>query len=147
MEEIMEISREGFQVVSAELLRKAYRLNVPTATIWPNSICFSKASLVALNNCERIRLEVNTAKRCLLVVPVTEKDRDNVRWVKSSKELATRKMECLAFTKQLYESWEWDSLLAYRTNGRLVSIDKKVMLLFDFNSPQSWVFKDKERAI
>ena len=147
MEEIMEISREGFQIVSGDLLRKAYRLNVPMATIWPNSICFSKASLVALNNCERIRLEVNTAKRCMLVVPVTEKDRDNVRWVKSSKEPVTRKMECMGFTKQLYENWGWDKHLAYRTNGCLVSIDRKVMLLFDFSAPQSWVFRDKERAI
>ena len=147
MEEIMEISREGFQIVSGDLLRKAYRLNVPMATIWPNSICFSKASLVALNNCERIRLEVNTGKRCLLVVPVTEKDRDNVRWVTTGKDPATRKMECMGFTKQLYDNWGWDLQLAYRTNGRLVSIDRKVMLLFDFSAPQSWVFRDKERAI
>ena len=102
-ETIQEISREGFQVVSGEMFRRALRLSAPTATIWPNRISFSKAALAALNNCERVRFEVNAPKRCLLVVPVTEKDKDNVRWTKNSKEPAVRMIECLAFTKQLYE--------------------------------------------
>lgn len=146
MEEIMEISLDGFQVVSGEMLRKPYRVNAPTVTLWPNSIRFNKASLVALNYCERIRLEVNSAKRCMLIVPVTEKDRDNVRWVKSGKDSTTRKMECTGFVKQLYDCWGWKNHLSYRTSGRLVSADKKVMLLFDFSSAESWVYKPKKKA-
>ena len=145
-EAIQEISRDGFQVVSGEMFRKSFRVSAPTATVWTNKISFSKATLVALNNCERVRFEVNAAKRCLLVVPVTEKDKDNVRWTKNSKEPAVRMIECLAFTKQLYDSWGWNSDLTYRTTGRIVSADKKVMMLFDFNNAESWKYKEKAKA-
>jgi len=145
-EAIQEISRDGFQVVSGEMFRRAFRISAPTATIWPNRISFSKAALVALNNCERVRFEVNAAKRCMLVVPVTEKDKDNVRWTKNTKDPAVRMIECLAFTSQLYESWNWKNELAYRATGRIVSSDKKVMLLFDFSDAESWKYKEKEKA-
>ena len=82
----------------------------------------------------------------MLVVPVTEKDKDNVRWTKNSKDPAVRMIECVAFTSQLYESWHWENELAYRATGRIVSSDKKVMLLFDFSDAESWKYKEKEKA-
>ena len=144
--EIQEISKEGFQVVSGELFQRVPRMGQPMATLWPNSISFSKAALQALNMCERIRVEVNPTKRCILIVPVTEKDKDNVRWLKTRKEPAARKIECTAFTSQLYDSWGWKKDLAYRVSGRIVTAEKKVMLLFDFSMPESWKFKVKAKA-
>lgn len=145
-DEIQEISKEGFQVVSGEMFRRVLRLGKPTVTIWPNCISFSKAALQALNMCERIRIEVNTAKHCILIVPVTEKDKDNVRWLKGGKEPAARKIECTAFTSQLYNSWGWKKELAYRVIGRVVTAEKKVMLLFNFSMPESWRYKKKARS-
>ena len=145
-DEIQEISKEGFQVVSGELLRRSLHMGRPTATLWPNSISFSRAALQALNMCERIRIEVNLAKRCILIVPVTEKDKDNVCWIKTRKEPAAKKIECTAFTSQLYDSWGWKKDLAYKVTGRIVTAEKKVMLLFDFSMPESWKFKDKAKA-
>ena len=145
-DEIQEISKEGFQVVSGEAFRRVLRVGQPTATLWPNSISFSKAALQALNLCERIRVEVNLAKRCILIVPVTEKDKDNVHWIKTRKEPAARKIECAAFTSQLYDSWGWKKDLAYRVAGQIVTAEKKVMLLFDFSKPESWKLKDKAKA-
>lgn len=144
-DEIQEIDTDGFQVVSGDLFRRAYRTNLPAVTFWPNSISFSKASIVALNACERVRIEVNIQKRCLLIVPVTEKDKDNVRWLKHGKEPSAKKMECLGFTSHLYDSWGWKKDLAYRTVGRIVTMERKVMLLFDFTSPETWQFKDKSK--
>ena len=57
-ENMQEISLEGFQVVNASMFRRVSRPSAPTATIWPDSICFSKTALTLLNNCERIRIEV-----------------------------------------------------------------------------------------
>lgn len=145
-EEIQEISKEGFQVVSAELFRRVLRMAQPTVTLWPNSISFSKATLQALNMCERIRIEVNSAKRCVLLVPVTEKDKDSLRWIKTGKEPSARKIECTTFTSQLYDSWGWKKDRAYRVTGRIVTAEKKVMLLFDFSLPESWKLKDKVKA-
>ena len=144
-DDIREITMEGFQVVSGDLFRKNMRSNLPTVTFWPNSISFSKASLVALNACERIRIEINSQKRCMLIVPVTEKDKDNVRWLKRGKEPSAKKIECIAFTSQLYESWGWKKELAYRAVGQIVTADRKIMLLYDFSSPETWQFKDKTK--
>ncbi len=146
MEAIQEIDREGFQIVSGDLFRRPFRLSYPTVSIWPNRISFSKAALTALNNCERVRFEVNAAKRCMLVVPVTEKDKDNVRWLKGGAIPAVRMIDCFGFTRKLYDSWGWTQEYAYRTTGRIVSSDKKVMLLFDFSNAESWRHKTKSKA-
>ena len=143
IEEIREVSMDGFQVVSGDMFRSITRLNLPAITLWYNSISFSKASVVMLNNCERVRIEVNPKTRCILLIPVTSKDKDAVRWAKTGKEVQPRKIECLAFTSQLFDGWGWDRKRVYRTTGRIVSSDKKIMLLFDFSNPESWLMKEK----
>ena len=40
----------------------------------------------------------------------------------------------------------WNNDLGYRAIGRIVSSDKKVMLLFDFNNAENWKFKEKAKA-
>ena len=145
-EMIPEISREGFQVVSGDMFRHMQRISQPSVTLWYNSISFSKASILALNSCERIRIEVNSKTKCILIVPVTMKDRDNVHWVKNIKDPQARKIECKAFTSQLFDTWGWDRESVYRAVGRIVSSEKKVMLLFDFSEPESWPCKDKART-
>lgn len=104
---IPEISHDGFQVVSGEMFKHMQRISQPSATLWYNSISFSKASVQALNNCERVRIEVNPSTKCLLIVPVTIKDKDNIHWVKNVKDPQARKIECKAFTAQLFETWGW----------------------------------------
>ena len=143
IEEIREVSLDGFQVVSGDMFRNVTRLNIPTITLWYNSISFSKASVAALNNCERIRIEVNPKTRCILLVPVNVKDKDAVRWVKNGKEIQARKIDCIAFTSQLFDGWGWDRKRVYRTAGRIVSSDKKIMLLYDFSNPENWPMKEK----
>ena len=50
----------------------------------------------------------------------------------------TTKMECSLFARHLFTKWGWDDTYQYRTNGKLVKFDKKLMLLFDFNRPEIW---------
>ena len=99
-DEIQEINLEGFQVVSGDLFTNYTRTSNPTVTLWHNSLSFSKASLTLLNGCERIRVEINPNSKCLLIVPVTIKDKDNIHWVKGIKDPVPRKMECKRFTSQ-----------------------------------------------
>ena len=140
---MQEINIDGFQIVSSDLFRHSYRVSEPTITLWATSICFSKASVAALNSCERIHIEVNTAQRGLLIVPATINDKNSIVWLKKSKEPTSRKMECKPFTTQLYKLWGFQPERAYRTRGRLVTADNKVMILFDFSNPQSWIYKGK----
>lgn len=141
---IPEISMDGFQVVSGEMFTHIPRKSEPTCTLWSTSLGFSKMAVTALNGCERVRIEINPQKRCILVVPVTTKDKDGIRWIKSIKEPVARKIECKQFTAQLFSLWEWKEDYVYRSVGRVVSADQKVMMLFDFSEPESW--KSKEKA-
>lgn len=88
---IPEISFDGFQVVSGEMFRQISRTSQPTITLWYNSISFSKAAITALNNCERVRIEVNPNSRGILLVPVTTRDKDGVRWLTKVKNPQPRK--------------------------------------------------------
>ena len=143
---IQEISLDGFQVVSGEMFTNYTRTTNPTVTLWNSSLSFSKAALISLNGCERIRLEINPNTKCLLIVPVTTKDKDNVNWVKGIKEQVPGKMECKRFTAQLYKTWNLNPEFVYRTAGRVVTAKNKVMLLFDFNKAESWKLGTNSRS-
>lgn len=136
---------DGFQVVSGELFKQYQRTNIPSCTLWFNSISFNKASLNILNGCERIRIEVNINARGILIVPVTSRDKDGIKWTKNKKDPIPRKIDCTAFTKQLFDSWDWEKTFVYKAYGRIVTNDNKVMLLYEFSKPEKWELKDKSR--
>ena len=132
---INEISLDGFQVVRGMYFS---RMLEPSFTIWYSSVSFNLATFSALNNCESVSIMVNNNTRCVIIKPVPSKDRDAVSWQKPSENQTYKKLECSKFTHQLFDLWEWDKELHYRTNGRLVTVDKKLILLFDFTKPELW---------
>ena len=71
-------------------------------------------------------------------MPVSSQDRDSIRWTKGEREKFIRNMESKAFGEQLYRLWDLEPEYNYRAVGRLVSVNQKVMLLFDFNQPEWW---------
>lgn len=99
-----------------------------------------------MNCCERIRLEVHPQKKSLLAVPVTVKDKDSIIWRKNIKEYAPRRMESVRFSSQIYEIWGWDTSWVYRAVGHVVTVENKIMLLFDFSAPEQWKAKEKKTA-
>jgi len=56
-------------------------------------------------------------------------------------------MECRPLTSKLYSSWGLESDQSYRAYGRIVTADNKIMLLFDFRSPEHWKNKVKAEEI
>ena len=58
--------------------------------------------------------------------------------MKGEKEKFLRNLESKAFGEQLYQKWGLDTDYNYRTVGRLVTVNQKVMILFDFNHPEVW---------
>jgi len=139
---------EGFKVVSAEMFSNSLtqRNDAPMITLWVSHISFSKAAINALNNCERVLIKVNQEKRAILLIPVNVKDKDGIRWMKSGKSISGRRLECRPFMEQLYRSWNWDSDFVYRATGRIVVCEQKIMLYFDFSSPDSWIFRSRTKA-
>lgn len=138
METVTDISLEGFKVVSSDYFYAPTRMQVPTLTVWDGSIGFSRQDLAMLNNCENVMIQVNTESRKIIVIPSTSKDKDAVRWIKRTNPLEARKLTCKRLTDSLYSAWEWDINYIYRTTGKLVTANNKVMLLFDFSEPESW---------
>lgn len=146
-EEIQEIDISEFQIVSGDCFHGSYRLTLPLMTIWHRNISFSRAALSALNNCERVRIEVDSKSKRILVVPVTSADKDGVRWLVPGKVPDSRKLDCKDFTMELFRQWEWIPNRVYRTIGRLVKVDQKLMLLFDFTTCENWALKPKEKDV
>ena len=81
-----EINIEGFQVVKGDMFQVTYRRQAITLSIWNDEMSFSKAAIDALHGCERVRIEINPSSRNILIIPVTEQDKDNVRWAKASSD-------------------------------------------------------------
>lgn len=132
---ISDISLEGFQVVSGHYF---VRCNEPAMTLWQTAISFNAASFAALNNCDMVQILVNDKKRCIIVKPVSSKEKDALNWNKKSPKASHNRIECASFGRQLYEQWNFEPENRYRASGRLVQCDSKVMLLYDFSHPESW---------
>ena len=135
---IEEMTIDGFQIVSASMFHHPPRKCEATCTIWPTRISFHKLTLEKLHYCDYIKIQVNPTTKCLLLSPVTSSDKDSIRWVKGEKEKFLRNLESKAFGEQLYQKWGLDADYNYRTVGRLVTVNQKVMILFDFNHPEVW---------
>lgn len=91
--------------------------------------------------CEFVRIEINPNNKCLLVIPVTSKDKDSIRWIKGQKSFTVRNMESKNFGDLLYSTWGLNPECNYRTTGKLVSSKGKVMLLFNFSDAEMWKTK------
>lgn len=135
---IEEMTIDGFQIVSASMFHHPPRKCEATCTIWPTRISFNKLTLEKLHYCDYIKIQVNPTTKCLLLSPVTSSDKDSIRWMKGEKEKFLRNLESKAFGEQLYQKWGLDADYNYRTVGRLVTVNQKVMILFDFNHPEVW---------
>lgn len=140
---LAEISMDGFQVVSGEMFSHFPKISEASCTLWSTSISFSKSSIIALHSCEHILIRVNAKEKCILLSPAPSSDKDSISWLKDAKNLQAKKIDCKLFTSQLYKTWGFDETYCYRSYGRIVSVDNKVMLLFDFKKPESWKYQSK----
>lgn len=141
---IEEMSLEGFQIVNSNMFTHIPRKSDPTCTVWPTRISFNKLALEKLNFCEYVKIQVHPKTKHLLVMPVSSSDKDSIRWTKGAKEKVIRSMESKTFGEQLYQTWGLDPEYNYRSVGRLVSVNQKVMMLFDFREPEMWKNKTPE---
>lgn len=132
---IRDISMDGFQVIRGRYFSRQLE---PALTRWNTSISFNIPAYTALNNCESIQLLVNPDTKRILIKPSLSKDQDAINWIKDLSSPKSTKLECSMFTKQLFERWGLDKTMRYRTDGKLVQFDRKLMLLFDFNNPEIW---------
>lgn len=138
MEQYNEISMDGFKVVSSDFFCTVSRVSAPTITVWDGSIGFSKQDLLLLNSCENVLMQINAENKKILVVPTSSKDKDAIKWVKKTNPLEAKKFSCPKLTDNLYDAWNWDKEYIYRATGRLVTVQNKVMLYFDFSEPEKW---------
>ena len=146
MEQYNEISMDGFKVVSSDFFCTVSRVSAPTITVWDGSIGFSKQDLLLLNSCENVLMQINAENKKILVVPTSSKDKDAIKWVKKTNPLEAKKFSCPKLTDNLYDAWNWDKDYIYRATGRLVTVQNKVMLYFDFSEPEQWKKQEAKDA-
>ena len=133
--DIENISLDGFQVVKSTYFG---RQTDPAMTIWRSAIAFNTASHEALNNCETIELRVNEKAKSILIKPISSKDSEPIPWKKGKEKSKTNRLECSKFAKHLFDTWNLAPEFHYRTTGKLVQCDRKIMLLFDFSKHEVW---------
>ena len=132
---IGDIALDGFQVVRSQYFSRQLE---PAMTIWETSVSLNAHTYNAMNNCEAIQLLVNHKTHCILVKPVSSREQDAINWKRSTAKPTYKKLECAAFARRLFETWGLDKNYRYRTTGKIVQCEKKIMLLFDFSDPEVW---------
>ncbi|MBO4982670.1 MAG: hypothetical protein J6D23_01305 [Clostridia bacterium] len=130
--DLQEITLDGFQVVSSKFFGKQ---NGPVMSMQRKCIVFNSAAVKQLNNCEAIQIMINEAQKVVLIKPVPSHDSEAVLWNKGEKKQYAR-LECVGLVKHLMEKWKFDSDIKYLVNGRLVRVENKVMMVFDFKDCQ-----------
>lgn len=134
--EIGHISLDGFQLVNCKYFSRS---SEPIMTLFSSAVSFNAASKEALNCCESVEILINEKSRSIIVRPaVNSKNTEAIIWKKSSEKAQYSRIECSMFAKKIYSAWELDKQYSYKTMGKLVQCDKKVMLLFDFSSKEAW---------
>ena len=130
---IGDVSMDGFQVVKGSYFN---RLIEPYMSFRETSIAFNVSAYRALNCVATIQIMVNQPNRKIIIRPISSEDTDSITWIRNQDNLSSKPVECAAFTRPLYEMWNWKPQMRYRSYGKLVQCEKKLMLLFDFASPE-----------
>ena len=130
--DLQEITLDGFQVVSSKFFGKQ---NGPVMSMQRKCIVFNSAAVKQLNNCEAIQIMINEAQKVVLIKPAPSHDSEAVLWNKGEKKQYAR-LECVSLVKHLMEKWKFDSDIKYLVNGKLVRVENKVMMVFDFKECQ-----------
>ena len=140
MANIEEIDLSGFEIVNKTMFMPPPRRYEATCTLGPSNIGFSKQCAKDLNECDHIRMDVNYNNRKLVISPTTANNPNGIPWVNRKRDgtYDMCKMESVRFFSALYKTWQLDVDLRYRSAGRIVAANGKIMLLFDFNTAESW---------
>ena len=130
---IGDINLERFQVAKGNYFNRQIE---PYMSFRETSIAFNVSAYKALNCVGTVQIMVNQVNRKVLIRPVSSDDTDSITWIKNIEQLNSKPIECAPFTRPLYEMWKWKPKTRYRAYGKLVQSEKKLMLMFDFSSPE-----------
>lgn len=127
-----EISLDGFTTVKSQFFARQIE---PAMTIWNSAIGFNAPCFQALQRCEFVEMLINGPGKQIAIRPISSKDPNAINWLKGQKpeKATTTRLECTALMHPLFEKWNYDSNKRYRTVGRLVLVNRNLILLFDFN--------------
>jgi len=130
---IRDVNLDGFQIVRGNYFNRQIE---PYLSFRETSISFNVSAYKALNCVATVQIMVNQTNRKILIRPVNSDDVDAITWIRNLDNLNSKPIECASFTRPLYEMWKWKPKTRYRAYGKLVQSDKKLMLVFDFSSPE-----------
>lgn len=130
---LKQVSLDGFQVVNSTLFCS---LNSPSMSIWVDSISFSQASYAALNNCEAISIMLNNSTKEILITTVSSNAQNAVNWKKGKEVVKYCKINCASFTKPIFEDWGYEEKAKYKAIGRLVQVNGKIGIIYDFTNAE-----------
>lgn len=128
---VPEINLTGYQIIDNNMFSKP---DVPSMTLFPNAISFTQATYKLFNNCDCVKLYLNANGRNILITPTTSGEASAINWKSQPSKLG--RINCTGFAKLLYDKWHLNPEKRYRTVGKVVQADQKIMILFTFTQPE-----------
>lgn len=125
----------GFEIVTSDMFKFE---RPPAMTIFLNEISFTKEAHQNLQNCESVQILVNSETKTILVRSAPSNEPNSIRWDNKVKETYVPRFSCPKLTRPLYYKWNWNTDYRYRTEGRLVKLDRTPVLLFDFKQAKAY---------
>ena len=136
LQHIEEINLKGFIVVKHMFFEKE---KTPTMAVFQRKITFSKESHLALDKCQAVQMMINFESRQIVVKPISSSEEDSIVWYKEKlKNPFIADIGCPRLTAKIYKEWKLNPKYRYKTKGRLVRYDRKLMLVFDFNESDTY---------
>jgi hypothetical protein len=106
--------------------------------MYKNEVSFTREAHRDLNNCAAIQMLIHVENKIVIIMPSTSTDENAIAWDRQLKDTSASKFFCPCLTNRLYALWDWNTKYKYKTDGRIVYCDKKVMILFDFNDAKPY---------
>lgn len=133
---IEDINLKGFIVVEHQFFEKE---KIPSMSLFRRKVTFNKESHILLDKCQAIQMMVNFESRQIIARPMSSADEDSIIWHNEKlKDPFVSDIGCPLMTTRIYKEWKLNPNYRYKTRGRLVKSEKKLMLLFDFNEADAY---------
>ena len=136
LQNIEDISLKGFIVVKHEFFKQE---RTPAMTVFRRKVSFGKECQLALGKCQSVQMMINFDSRQIIVRPMSSSEEDTIVWYKEDlKNPFVGDFACTPLMARVFREWGLDPRYRYKTKGRIVKSDRKLMLMFDFNEADTY---------
>lgn len=138
----IEVQSGDFDLRNFEVARSQFfdTTNKICVTFSLKNIQFSTECIRKFEKIEYVEMLVNPNEKLFAVRPGSEKTRNVIQWGKARNNLyCSRNISCAAYSKTLYELFDWNPEYKYRVRGIRRQKDDEILLIFNMNETEIFI--------